>query len=107
MEGIEGRRLHCSVVVPVYNGARSIERCLNALAVQSVSSTLYEIIVVDDASVDDTVHLVEQWASVHTEVQVQLVGQANAGPAAARNHGAQHVGAPIVLFTDADCAPMP
>ncbi len=99
--------LRCSVVVPVYNGAPVIERCLDALAGQTLGQDAYEIIVVDDGSQDETAACLESWARRHPAVALQLVRQTNAGPAAARNHGAQLARAPIVLFTDADCAPLP
>ena len=38
--------LRCSVVVPVYNGARTIQRCLDALAVQTLPADEFEVIVV-------------------------------------------------------------
>lgn len=100
-------RLRCSVIVPVYNGTTSIDRCLEALAQQSLTYTHYELIVVDDGSRDATAALVQSWIDRHPQVQARLVQQENAGPAAARNHGARIACAPIVLFTDADCAPTP
>jgi len=99
--------LTCSVIVPVYNGAQTIERCLNALAAQTVPPYRYEIIVVDDGSVDDTAAVIRRWRTRHPALRLTLVQQANAGPAAARNHGARLAQAPLLLFTDADCAPLP
>ncbi len=100
-------QLFCSVVVPVYNGAAVIERCLDALACQSVPSQHYEIIVVDDGSRDDTPTVVAAWAERHSAAQLRLLRQPNAGPASARNHGAREAHSPLVLFTDSDCAPSP
>lgn len=100
-------KLLCSVIVPVYNGARVIERCLDALAGQRVAPCGYEIIVVDDGSVDDTAGTVEGWAARHPDINLRLIRQPNQGPAAARNHGARCAGSPLLLFTDSDCAPLP
>src|SRR5690554_3212953 len=99
--------LLCSVVIPVYNGERTIQRCLDALARQTVSPALFEIIVVDDGSGDSTASLVRCWADAHAAHSVRLLQQHNAGPAAARNYGARLAKADLVLFTDADCAPRP
>ncbi len=98
-------RLHCSVVVPVYNGAAVIERCLDGLGCQSISSDRYEVIVVDDGSTDTTSAVVTAWAARHPSIQLRLLRQPNAGPAAARNFGAREAQSPLVLFTDGDCAP--
>lgn len=97
--------LLCSVIVPVYNGSATIERCLEALAKQTIHSTRYEIIIVDDGSKDDTADKIKAWGRQHPQSVVRLIQQPNAGPAAARNHGAQVAHAPLLLFTDADCAP--
>lgn len=99
------RTLRCSVIVPVYNGAAVIGRCLDALASQTVVSDQFEIIVVDDGSHDGTAERVECWAAQHRATQLTLVRQAQAGPAAARNRGADIAQAPLLLFTDADCQP--
>jgi glycosyltransferase involved in cell wall biosynthesis len=99
--------LRCSVIVPVYNGAAVIERCLDALARQTVPPDAFEIIIVDDGSTDATVQRVQRWAKRHGECQVQVVCQEHTGPAAARNQGAAIAQAPLLLFTDADCLPAP
>lgn len=100
--------LRCSVVVPVYNGAGLIERCLDALAHQSgVQPDAYEIIVVDDGSTDDTAAQVRGWIERHPQQVCRLVQQPNGGPAVARNQGAQAARGDVLLFTDADCAPVP
>ncbi len=99
--------LRCSVIVPVYNGARVIDRCLDALAQQTVSPAEFEIIIVDDGSSDGTAERVAEWAGRHTRVAVSLLRQGQAGPASARNRGALAARGPLLLFTDADCRPVP
>lgn len=88
-----------SVVVPVYNAEHTIDRCLSALADQTWPRADYEIIVVDDGSSDET------RTRVQAHDQVRLVPRTHAGPARARNLGAQQAQGDILLFTDADCAP--
>lgn len=89
-----------SVIVPAYQAQGTLENCLQALKNQSVDPGRYEIIVVDDGSTDETAQVAEQFG-------VRVIRQANAGPAAARNHGVRGAQGQIVLFTDADCAPAP
>jgi glycosyltransferase involved in cell wall biosynthesis len=90
-----------SVIVPAFNAADTLDLCLDALAQQTISASAYEVLVVDDGSSDAT----PTRAGAHPGVRV--LTQAHAGPAAARNLGAQEARAEIVLFTDADCAPAP
>lgn len=82
-----------SVVIPCYNEARYIGRCLNSLKEQSRPP--HEIIVVDDGSTDRTIEIVQG-------LGVQLLCQNHAGPAAARNLGASTATGEILVLVDAD-----
>jgi glycosyltransferase involved in cell wall biosynthesis len=81
-------------VVPVYNNPGDLHDCLSALLAESYSQT--EIIVVDDASTDGTVVVAQAFG-----VRVLRLLK-NSGPAAARNHGAEHARGSILFFVDAD-----
>ncbi len=89
-----------SVIVPAYNAHATLPLCLAALSQQDYPRDRYEVIVVDDGSQDDTAALARA-AGVH------VISQPNAGPAAARNAGAALAQSELLLFTDADCAPVP
>ncbi len=89
-----------SVIVPAYNEAKVLPDCLAALHEQTVSRETYEVILVDDGSTDQTAAVGEEWG-------VRVIRQAQQGPAAARNSGAQAACGELLLFTDADCAPAP
>ncbi len=83
-----------SVIIPVHNGRRHIERCLDALIASSYSS--FEIIMVDDCSTDESVAIARQ-----KEITVLQLSE-RSGPAVARNYGAQHARGEILLFIDSD-----
>jgi GT2 family glycosyltransferase len=89
-----------SIIIPTFNGSRRIGNCLDALLQQSANRAV-EILVVNDGSTDDTAAVVGRYAGV------RLISQVNAGPAAARNHGASEAKGSILLFTDDDCVPAP
>jgi glycosyltransferase involved in cell wall biosynthesis len=51
-----------SVVIPTFHRDRLLDRCLSALVNQTLDPCLYEIIVIDDGSSEDTRSMVESWA---------------------------------------------
>ena len=84
-----------SVVVACYNGARTLKLCLDSL--ERLNYSDYEVILVDDGSVDDT----PQIAALHK--RIRYLRQANLGLSAARNAGIKAAKGEIIAFTDADC----
>jgi glycosyltransferase involved in cell wall biosynthesis len=89
-----------SVIVPVWNGEKTLSFCLEALAGQTVAEDKYEVIIIDDGSTDRTAKIADQFSVVYHR-------QENQGPAAARNKGVSLAKGGLVFFTDADCAPDP
>lgn len=87
--------LTVSVVVPLYNGATHIVQTLAAVAAQQHPKV--EIIVVDDASTDDSVHRVQS-----SGVAVTLLRQTKGGVCAARNAGLARARGDFVCFLDQD-----
>ena len=87
-----------SVVVPVYNDAR-IGKCIDALLNQTYPSDQYEIIVVDNASTDNTHAIVKQYpVTLLREDGIQ-------SSYAARNTGIRNAKGDIIALTDSDCIP--
>jgi glycosyltransferase involved in cell wall biosynthesis len=89
-----------SVVICSLNGAAGVDRCIRALAAQTIRSQL-EIIVTDDGSTDDT----SEVALGHGAIVIRHC--ANRGVSAARNSGVRAASAPILAFVDDDCEPEP
>lgn len=87
-----------SVIVPVYNGAATLDEALQSLADQTLAQ--WEAVVVDDGSTDATAGIAEAWAA--RDARVRLVRQANGGVSSARNTGHAHARAPWLFYLDAD-----
>jgi hypothetical protein len=95
-DGREGTLV--SVVVPVFNVATYIERCIGSLLAQSHPHL--ELILVDDGSTDRSRDLCSRYASL--DGRVQLLNQANGGLSAARNAGLARATGEFVCFVDSD-----
>jgi GT2 family glycosyltransferase len=93
----EGEVASVAVVVPNWNTAAYLERCLAALAVQG--DVKIEMMVVDNGSRDDSLELIKRAGIPHIALPT------NIGFAAAVNLGVARTTAPFVLVLNADCYP--
>ena len=84
-----------SVIIPTYNAAPTLLPLIESLLATSREDI--EIIVVDDASTDDTAAMLQRFPQIQYERQ-----EVNRGPAAARNAGARVARGEWLLFTDSD-----
>ncbi|MBW4421858.1 MAG: glycosyltransferase family 2 protein [Myxacorys californica WJT36-NPBG1] len=87
-----------SVIIPAYNAEVFIAQTLDSVLAQTYQT--FEIIVVDDGSRDRTAEIVRSYAE--RDDRIQLVQQANAGVAAARNLAIQHSHGKYIAPIDAD-----
>lgn len=85
-----------SVIIPVYNCEKYIERCVNSLLEQTYKNI--EIIVVDDGSTDHSGAICQKYSNNN----FIYVRQDNQGPSAARNRGLSLMSGEFVTFVDAD-----
>lgn len=83
-----------SVVIPVYNGEKFIFEALNSVVNQTLKP--FEIIVIDDGSVDDTAKIVKQF------LDVKYFYKENSGTSSSLNRGIQEVKGNLIAFLDAD-----
>jgi len=81
--------------MPLYNKRRYVRRAVDSVRQQTFKT--WELIIVDDGSTDGSVDEVPR-----NDSRIRLLGQANAGPAAARNYGIQMASGKLVTFLDAD-----
>lgn len=98
----ENTMAQISVIIPCYNVAPYIDRCLTSIVSQTIGINSLEIICVDDASTDDTWQHLQKWEQDYPK-QVLLVhcdGNGNSGMA--RNIGLQYAQAKWIGFIDSD-----
>lgn len=82
-----------SLVIPLYNSQRTIEKTLDSIYKNTFKN--FEVIIVDDSSTDSSVKLLKKYP-------VKLFQQKNAGPSKARNFGVENSKSDLILFIDSD-----
>lgn len=87
-----------SIIVPVYNSSKTIDRCMNSLLNQTYKNI--EIILVDDGSKDDSLKIIKKYKK--NNKNVVAVHQENQGAGIARNTGIKISSGDYVTFVDSD-----
>jgi glycosyltransferase involved in cell wall biosynthesis len=85
-----------TVIMPVYNGELYVEEAVASLLAQSFRD--WELIIVDDGSVDSTAQILETF----TDQRIHIIRQKNSGEACARNVGLNNARGEYIAFLDAD-----
>jgi glycosyltransferase involved in cell wall biosynthesis len=91
-----------SVVVPTRNRADLLSDALGSLVEQDYPADRYEILVVDDGSIDDTPSVVEALAEAHSKPRLSLLRQPAKNQNAARNRGVSEAKGELIAFLDDD-----
>ncbi len=100
MNGPIEAALELSVVIPTYNRSDLLAIALKSLCEQTSDRALYEIIIVDNNSTDDTRAVAAQFESFGN---VRYILETEQGHSAARNRGWREARAPYVGYVDDDC----
>lgn len=87
-----------SIIVPVYNASRSIERCIRSILSQTY--TELELILIDDGSTDDSLSICQNM--LQKDSRITIMHQTNQGVGAARNSGLAVSKGDWIAFVDSD-----
>ncbi len=88
-----------SVVIPVFNGEKTLKQCLNSVLNQTFQN--YEIIVVDNNSTDNSKNIIKDFQRKNNKVKYVFEPLVSRG--AARNRGEKKAEGEIIVMTDCDC----
>ena len=86
-----------SVIVPVYNVEKYIEKCIESIFNNQINDV--EIIIVNDGSTDNSRNIINKYAE---RDNIVIIDQENAGLSAARNSGLKIAKGEYILFLDSD-----
>ena len=87
-----------SIIIPVYNVEKYIEKCIKSIMNQSYKNI--EIIIVDDGSPDNSKYIIEELQN--EDKRIKLISQKNSGVSIARNNGIKTASGKYIIFVDAD-----
>jgi glycosyltransferase involved in cell wall biosynthesis len=87
-----------SIIIPVYNAAQSLDRCICSVLEQSYAS--FEAVLVDDGSTDDSTAICDRYAAEDSRVVV--IHKTNGGVSSARNAGIEAATGDYIMFLGAD-----
>ncbi len=88
-----------SVIVPVYNTKKYLERCMDALVNQTLEEI--EIVAVNDGSTDDSLQMLKEYEEKYPD-KVRVLSKENGGQATARNLGIRECTGEYIGFADSD-----
>ena len=94
-------------MVSTHNRASRLPKLFRALRAQTLATDQFEVIIVDNGSSDETPEVLAQEASAGGLTLQTIRIEKSLGPAGARERGWRAGSAPVVAFTDDDCAPDP
>lgn len=92
--------VYLSIIVPMYNVEKYIDKCLTSIFEQDLPKDEYEIILLNDGSTDNTMTIAERYAREHTEIR--LFQHSNMGLSATRNRGIKLAVGEYIYFMDSD-----
>lgn len=87
-----------SVIVPIYNGERFIDGCIESILAQSYDA--FELVCVDDGSTDSTREMLDAWAE--RDGRIRVVDKPHGGLASTRNVGLDAARGEFISFVDVD-----
>ncbi len=99
--------LRASIVVPTRNRTAILSRCIASLADQSVDPDQYEILIIDNASVDETEAVSARLVHSHRRNLIRYLHESVPGLLASRHRGASEAGSEILCFVDDDVVAHP
>lgn len=91
-------KIFFSIIIPVYNGEKHIEKCIQKLLKQTYDK--FEIIIINDGSTDKTSKIVNEYTFL--DDRVKLINKENQGVSVSRNTGIKNAHGDYILFVDSD-----
>lgn len=90
-----------SIIIPVYNAEKHIEKCLDSLMIQTIKEKI-EIIIINDGSTDNSEKVIKGYIEKHGVDKIKYYSKKNEGVAKTRNFGIEKATSNYIFFVDSD-----
>lgn len=91
-----------SIIVPVYNGDKTLENALDSIINQTIGVENLQVIIVDDKSTDNSRIIIDEYCQRHESFEAIYLKHNIGGAYGPKNIGLKHVKAPYIMFLDSD-----
>lgn len=91
-----------SLVICTYNRSRYLPGSLESINLQSLKKDLFEVVVIDNASTDNTAQIVQDYIEENPSINISYCFEGNKGLSFARNRGITEAKSPIIAYVDDD-----
>lgn len=89
-----------SIIIPVYNTEKYIEKCIRSIEKQDINSDEYEVLIINDGSSDKSTDIIKQLQKEY--LNIEIYNQKNGGQSSARNLGMNYAKGEYIWFIDSD-----
>ena len=97
---VDNIEIPLTIIIPVYNVEKYIGKCLSSIYMQNIDTSLFEVIVVNDGTPDDSMSIVQQYVDGYDNIRI--ISQTNQGLSIARNNGIHQAQGRYVWCVDSD-----
>lgn len=94
--------MRLSIIIAMYNAQKYIEKCLESAVNHDIDSDDYEVIIINDGSMDLSLSIVKDFLSRNPTINIEIISKENGGQGSARNLGLNLAKGKYILFLDSD-----
>lgn len=94
--------LKVSIIIPVYNAEKKIEKAISSVLNQTMNLEFIEAIFVDDCSTDRSVDIIQRYCDHYSNFRLIQLEENSGSPSRPRNYGVRASNAEYIMFLDAD-----